>query len=77
MKLFKTYTNSVGRHYTYVGRYKVVQESKKFNGIYLNGQLITSSMTWRRAIKLAELLCNAFEEGKDYERDDYNDNWND
>jgi hypothetical protein len=55
--------NNTGRYCTYVGRYKVVQESKRFSGVYDCEHLITSATSWRKAIKLAKLLDEAYREG--------------
>lgn len=54
--------------YTYIGEYKVVKEGKNFCGIYHYSELITSKTGWRQAIKMAILLNDAYEMGKEMER---------
>lgn len=69
--MFKTQMNEKSQYYTIVGEYKVVQEGKRFCGIYRNfgGQLITSKSSWKQAIKVAKLLNEAFQEGYDLGKD--------
>lgn len=58
-----------GNYYTRVNIYKVVEESKRFNAIYDRyGNFITHRTNWKQAVKLANLLANAYQDGVDYER---------
>jgi hypothetical protein len=52
------------------GDYYVVQESKKWNAIYNEyGTFITHRENWNNACNVAKLLQEAFDEGREYQRD--------
>lgn len=66
----KTLINEKGQYYTHVGKYKVVQEGKRFCGIYdCWNVMVTSRSSWRQAIKTAKLLDNAYKEGVENTKD--------
>lgn len=65
VKKSKMLMTNDGRAYTYIGRYKVVKESAHMTGIYedYGSHLLTSKPKWSQAIKLAQLLNEAYNEG--------------
>lgn len=63
------YVDGDGKSYTWVGCYRVVKNSEHMTGIYKDGELITSKPKWSQAIKLAKLLNDAFEVGREYQRE--------
>lgn len=60
-------TTEDGRPFTFIGNYKVIKNSEHMTGIYADygARLVTSKPKWSQAIKLAKLLNEAYEEGKD------------
>lgn len=72
-----------GKPYTFIGKnntYRVVKESNNMTAIYLynygENRLITSKPKWSQAIKLANLLIQAYEEGYEQAKDLYNEEYN-
>lgn len=63
-----------GRPYTYIGRYKVIKESEHMTGIYEehSSDLLTSKPKWSQAVKLANLLNEAFTNGYEHGMRDAN-----
>lgn len=61
--------DSDGRPYTVIGAYRVVKNSEHMTGVYLyndgENRLITSNPKWTKAVKIAQLLDEAFNEGKE------------
>jgi hypothetical protein len=62
-----------GRPFTDIGVYRVIKNSDNMTGIYqFNGAiLVTSKPKWSQAIKLAKLLAEAYKEGYQDGKEDY------
>lgn len=72
MKKRRIFINSYGEYYTDVGRYRVVEKGKRFHAIYdFYGTFITHKTSWKQAVKLANLLDDAFNRGADYGYQNY------
>ena len=74
VKKEKMKVDEKGRPFTVIGTYHVVKESEHMTGIYLYDcglkTLVTSKPKWSQAIKLANLLNQAYKAGVESERED-------
>jgi hypothetical protein len=62
-----------GKPCTVIGNYYVIKNSEHMTGIYTDygSRMVTSKPKWSQAIKLAKLLNEAYQEGREDCKGDY------
>lgn len=60
-----------GRTSTMIGVYKVIKNSDHMTGIYKDNELVTSKPKWSQAVKLAGLLADAYQKGREFEMEEW------